>query len=138
MSFIKRFINISPRIPTIYVRVLNNELECKIAGSGQILRRKAEIPFSNNRLLIAEFSSAEQLLRDMIDDLLNQKGKIFKKSLNVVIQPVFPQETALSSVEKRIFADLAEVVGGKQVWVTNHAKELSDQEIVEIMQSKSI
>lgn len=75
-------------MPIFYVRLMRNEFEVSLVDQDKSLRRNSVIPFSNDRLLIAEFEPAEHFLRELMDELLNQKGKIVKTSVQMVLQPV--------------------------------------------------
>lgn len=105
--------------------------------TGNTLSRKFTKIFSNDRLLIADFETAEEFLRELCDELLNQKNKFIKKSIGIVFQPVDSNIKTITPVERRIYYDSAHYSGAKYIWIVDHQNILSDNEVFEITTKKT-
>ena len=87
---------------TVYVKLKKNRLEITDIDSGKTLVRDASIPFSNDRLLIAENIPAERLAKELIAELLLHDKKLFNRPIRMVLQPVDPEITEVTAVERMI------------------------------------
>lgn len=130
MSFLE-FI-LPPEI--LYVRILKNKLEVKHIQSGREIKKSAVIPFSNDRLLIADFNNAEALFREVNNEMFSSKS--FRKSLHVVVQPVDEMIKNISSLENRAYIDFAEFAGASKVRIYPTQEKLSDQEVLDFLKRK--
>jgi len=85
-------------------------------------------PFTTKRLLLGDFSIAEQYLKEGIAKV--HEGRWISASPVVVIQPLEMIEEGLSPVEDRLFKELAAGAGARKmsVWVGH---ELSDPEVIQ-------
>lgn len=118
----------------LYVRILKNKLEVKHIQSGREIKKSAVIPFSNDRLLIADFNNAEALFREVNNEMFSSKS--FRKSLHVVVQPVDEMIKNISSLENRAYIDFAEFAGASKVRIYPTQEKLSDQEVLDFLKRK--
>lgn len=109
-----------------------NSVQIKNFETGESISKKAIIPFSNERLIIADFVIAEEFSRSVLDEFLNQKNKIFRRSLKVVLQIRDKEKPIVTNVENRIYQDLVAYVGASHYWLIEHQNEISDEEIINI------
>jgi len=132
MSLFETILNKLIPYPILYVRFKKNELEIKHIQTGKSISRKSTVSFSNDRLLISDFEPAEQFMRELIDELLNQKDKTLKKSIGIVFQPVDSVINTITPVERRTYYDSANFAGAKYIWIVDHQNLLSDEAVLEI------
>lgn len=114
------------KTPIYYVQIKKNSFALRCANTGESIVLNAPTPFSTKRLLIGEFSVAE--------DLLKKAFSHFPKSLVspiVVMHPLEMVDEKLSEVEKKVLREIAMTVGARDVklWI---GKELTDQELLNI------
>lgn len=91
-----------------------NKVSAKNLKSGIQKTVIATKPFSNNRLLIAEFVEFESALRKVIKGLF--PSSLFWPSLAIIYQTNNSEIGQLTSTEKRTFRDAAEFVGARHVY----------------------
>jgi len=110
----------------LYVRVRRNQFRVRNLESGAEATFDAQPPFTTARLLIGQFSAAENLLKRAVKQ--TAKGGIFAVSPQVLIQPLEMIEGGLSDVEERVLKEVARGAGASKVvvWVGH---ELSDAEV---------
>ena len=84
--------------------------------------------FSTERLLIADYDSAETLARQLAKDL-----GVKKKRLKVLVQPMKIDSEGLSTAEKRNLLDLAEQIGAKEVLIVTEERQVSREEALQII-----
>lgn len=94
--------------------------------TGNSMTWRSEIPFSNSRLIVADFPAAEAHLSSLLWQLMGRKK--ITPNLKMVIQQLEGIGEGLSAVEFRALADLAEHCGAVKVSVVQHDRELSSQE----------
>ena len=138
MKLIKTLFKKITKSPILYVRFKKNEVEIKHIQSGKSISRKATTPFSNNRLLIADFEPAEQFMREVTYELLNIKNKFLKPSFKMVFQPVDPVVNTVTPSESRIYIDSAHFAGARYIWIIDHQNLLSDEAVLDIVASKPV
>ena len=112
---------------TVYVKIYENSFTIKLIADGEKpITLNAHEPFSTKRLLVGQFSVAERLLKEGINNLFS--GKWFAPSPIVVIHPMDKIEGGLSEIEARVFRELAVGAGARKVvlWMGH---ELSDDEV---------
>ena len=83
--------------------------------SGRELRLQAVPPFSNQRLLVADFAAAERLLQHAIGQLLPKRFMRLSLPPQLLIQPLERLEGGLSQVEERILLELGLGSGARKV-----------------------
>jgi len=119
--------------PILYVRFKKNEFEIKHIQSGKSISRKATTPFSNDRLLIADFETAEAFMKNIIDELLKDENKLILKSNRIIIQPVDSILNTITPNDKKLYIECGITSGAKDVWLTNKPGLLSDEAILELL-----
>ena len=123
---------------TVYVKLMKNRLEVTDIESGKTLVREATIPFSNDRLLIAENIPAERFGKELISELLLHNKKFFNKPVRIVLQPIDPEITEITAVERMIYHDFAFHSGARYIWLCDHQRPMSSEEVLDfIKQSRS-
>jgi len=119
---------------TVYVKLKKNRLEITDIDSGKTLVRDASIPFSNDRLLIAENIPAERLAKELIAELLLHDKKLFNRPIRMVLQPVDPEITEVTAVERMIYQDFALHAGARYFWLCEHQHPMSAQEVLDFIE----
>jgi len=112
---------------TVYVKVYENRFVVKLIGDNRApVTLMSQRNFTTRRLLVGEYSVAEDLLSKGIKELF--KGSLFASSPFIVIHPIEKTEDGLSQVEERLFRELAIGAGARDVvvWV---GQELSDEQV---------
>ena len=110
----------------LYVRVKENLLIIKSVKSGKTITLEPEMPFSTKRLLIGQFSIAEELLKSGFNEL---SKSIF--SPIAIMHPLENFDNPLSEVEDRVLKELAFNAGAREVkiWI---GQELTDDEALKV------
>lgn len=116
----------------IFIKLGSDQVTIKDMTSGESIFRKSSIPFSNKRLVIADFIVAEKFLREVINELPDRKNKILKKAIKVVVQIVDADKYPITNVENRIYQDLIQHIGASHFWLVDHINEVSDEEVLTI------
>ena len=115
----------------LYIKVRKNRFEAKnLSSNGGWESIHSELPFTTDRLLVGTFSAAESALTKLLKSI--NAGSLFKKSPQVVIQPMELIEGGLSEVEERIFKELALGAGAFKV-VLHTGSELTDSEAIQLI-----
>ncbi len=117
--------------PTLYIRLSKNKVEIKHIETGQHITRNSPRPFSNDRLIIADFELAEEFMRNLVAELLNLKNRSSKRNLDVVFQIIDPDITFITPVERRTYLDSIEHAGAICCWICDHQRALTDEEVME-------
>jgi len=107
-----------------YVKLLINTIEVIDVVSGRSIKEISSVPFSNERLLFAEFDIAESFIEKLIIKL---NGKL--RTSFFLVHPIELIEGGISSTEKRIFEESFERTNGRLV-VMWEGKELSNKEVL--------
>lgn len=117
----------------IYIKVRKNRFEAKNLSSNHGWESiHSELAFTTDRLLVGSFSVAEPVLTKLVKSI--NTGGLFRKSPQVVIQPMELVEGGLSEVEERIFKELALGAGACKV-VLHIGSELTDNEAVQLIRN---
>jgi hypothetical protein len=101
--------------PTLYLKLSCNQMHLSHLQSGRELRLQADPGFSNPRLLVADFSAAEQLLRRAMAELLPKRFMRLSLPPHLLIQPLERLEGGLSQIEERILLELGLGCGARKV-----------------------
>jgi hypothetical protein len=107
-----------------YVKISINTIEVIDVVSGRSIKEMSNVPFSNERLLFAEFDIAEVFIKRLVVKL---NGKL--RTSFFLVHPVELNEGGVSSTEKRIFEESFERANGRLV-VIWEGKELSNKEVL--------
>lgn len=100
---------------TFYLRIACNHLHLTHLESGRIAVREADPPFSNQRLLVAEFSIADRMIKEAVQSLMPWRLPFFSAPPKLLIQPLERLEGGLSQVEQRILMELGMGAGARKV-----------------------
>ncbi len=115
---------------TLYIRLYTNIVFIRDVESKKELKREAIKPFSNNRLLFADFINGEECIITTIKELFEEKRT---STFNILIQPMEKNEGGLSSVEFRALKDVGEHIGGRNIVIYDKTNLLSDEMVLEIL-----
>jgi len=107
-----------------YVKISINTIEVIDVVSGRSIKEMSNVPFSNERLLFAEFDIAEAFIKRLVVKLNSKLRSSF-----FLVHPVVLNEGGVSSTEKRIFEESFERANGRLV-VIWEGKELSNKEVL--------
>lgn len=108
----------------IYIKLYENRVIVRDVNTKVTIDRKSLEPFSNTRLLLADFTIAEKFLREILNEMYGKR--MFQKALAVLIQPMEKTEGGLSEVEKVSFNDLALHIGGRYVKIEENKLNIDD------------
>jgi rod shape-determining protein MreB and related proteins len=118
---------------TVYVRVNKNQFRVRDVESGVDTTVIATEPFTTRRLLIGQFGTAQNLLKNAFSQIA--KGGFLALPPQVVIHPLELIDGGLSEIEDRVLREIAIGAGASKavVWVGH---ELSDAEVKEKIRGK--
>ena len=110
----------------VYVRVRRNQLRVRHVASGTETTYQADAPFSTQRMLIGEFTAAEQALKNAVKQIEN--GRFLRMPSQILMHPVEMTDGGLSQIEERVLLEVAMGAGASKavVWL---GPELSDAEV---------
>ncbi len=111
----------------VYVKVYANRFEIHDIKTAKHIRVDAMPAFTKGRQLIAQYSVAEDTLRNGMRKLF--ANRLFTPSPLMVIQPMEKTNGGLSEVEERVLRELAASAGARKVvvWVGN---KLTNREVI--------
>jgi len=121
-------IKIFKRIP-IYIRISKDQVTAKRLDNGTEFERIAELPFSNNRLLLADFDNLHELLNSILIEL--DKGYINKYKF--IFQLVAENLNDVAQTEKMCLNDLGLKCGANWVRIIDHSNQLTDVEVQRLL-----
>ena len=101
--------------PTLYLKLSCNQMHLSHLQSGRELHLQADPAFSNQRLLVADFAAAQQLLQRGIAELLAHRFLRLSRPPQLLIKPLERLEGGLSQVEERILLELGLGGGARKV-----------------------
>jgi hypothetical protein len=101
--------------PILYLKLSCNQMHLSLLPGGRELRLQADPPFSNQRLLVADFNAAQKLLRRGLAQLLPRRFLRLSLPPQLLIQPLEYLEGGLSQVEERILLELGLGGGARKV-----------------------
>ncbi|MGB4072631.1 hypothetical protein [Pseudomonas sp.] len=101
--------------PTLYLKLSCNQMHLSHLQSGRELRLHADPAFSNQRLLVADFTAAQLLLQRAIAELLPKRFMRLSLPPQLLIQPLERLEGGLSQIEERILLELGLGCGARKV-----------------------
>jgi MreB/Mbl protein len=99
----------------IYVKIYKNKMTVRHINSNKELTESTDVPFTTQRLLVGDFTVAEQFLKYLVKKVAPTGW--FTPSPKILIQPLEMIEGGLSQVEERALLELAAQVGGRKVLV---------------------
>lgn len=116
-----------------YVQLRTNELKVKNIQTGKSVTRTALKPFSNSRLIIADFLEAENLLKSMIQEI--EPESLFPVQISMLVHVIEQIPDGVSEVEKRVLRDFAEMSGARKIRISEYPSEFSDKQVIDAFKS---
>jgi hypothetical protein len=116
------------KIP-VYIKIYPDKVEISNIHTGETISKTALIKFSSNRMLVADFNIAEDLIRTGLKEL-----RLSKYSLKILIQQMKSFEGGIFESERRILRDLGDMAGGFSVTIVEHTRVLSNDEALYFLQ----
>jgi hypothetical protein len=124
-------INLFKRTP-IYVRISDNRIVVRRLDKSVELERTPELPFSNNRLLLADYDNLYELLNSTLIEI--DKGVINKYKF--IFQLVVEDLIEVAQTEKMCLNDLGQRCGANWVYIIEHTNKLTDIELQRILEKR--
>ena len=109
-----------------------NEIEVIRLDNMRSLKRKSNQQFSTERMIVADFHVAEQLLSQLLKEI---KGNSLFNQIVLITQQKYDFQDGLSEAEKRIYRDLAEHAGALEVYILKDSKEIPVSEIFSLIKN---
>lgn len=109
---------------TLYLRIACNHLHLTHLESARVAILEADPPFSNQRLLVAEFSIADRMIKAAVQSLMPKRLAFLNAAPKLLIQPLERLEGGLSQVEQRILMELGMGAGARKLAL--HVGEILD------------
>ncbi len=99
-------------------------MEFKNCVTQETLIKTPSITYSNSRMILADFTAAEELMREGISQLCRSH------LIKVLIQPFDHHIKKFSPVEIRSFLDSTEHAGAKTIIIDTTQIKLSSEEVI--------
>jgi MreB/Mbl protein len=112
----------------IYVKIYKNKMTVRHINSNKEMTESTDIPFTTQRLLVGDFTVAEQFLKQLVKKVAPTGW--LAPSPKILIQPLEMIEGGLSQIEERALLELAAQVGARKALVYD-GLELSDKLVIE-------
>jgi hypothetical protein len=112
----------------VHLKIFPDRMELINLDSGEEVSATPLQPFSSERLLVADYTGAESMARQLARDLGVQKRR-----LKVLVQPMRIEQGGLSTVEKRALLDLAEQMGAREVFIVTEERQVLREEALQLM-----
>lgn len=119
----------------IHIIVRRNHIQITNLENGNSSSIKALNNFSSVRNIVSNFNNANETIKVALNEL-NLKNTLFSRPLNILIQQTEGIEGGLSDIEKRALRDLAEIAGGKKVFISENPQPLSISEAIKQIQNR--
>ncbi|CAL2092391.1 hypothetical protein [Tenacibaculum sp. 190524A05c] len=122
----------------IYILFYKDRIKVYRLDNGLFIERNAVIPFSNSKILFANFTEGERFLSSLICELVPRLGSFFSRSLIVLAHQLEMINEGLSQVEERALIDAIRHSSAVDVFVIEDEEELSiEQAIVKLNNFKN-
>ena len=108
----------------IYIKIRRNSIEVTNLETGNTSSRSAINNFSSVRNVVGNFNTAQETVNATLHDL-GIKRTFFSRPLTILIQQLEGTEGGLSDIEKRALRDLAEMAGGRKVFICEDSGPLT-------------
>lgn len=108
----------------LYLKLYLNSIEITDLSTQKKIISHSNIPFDNERLLIAHFNKALHFYKKTLE-----KNDLINSNTTVLIHQKAKKEDGLSEVEKRVLEDLFSIIGIKNIYITDIDKDLNNSEI---------
>lgn len=120
---------------SLYIRMAKDQIRVLNLNNGQSTERSARSPFSNDRLIIADYEKAEEELQAAISEVV--ESGVIPPALKIVFQIVDDRIHEITPVERRTYLDSCMHAGAKQVVICEHERALTDAEALELLKRKT-
>jgi hypothetical protein len=111
-----------------YIQVINLE-------TGSLSSKIASNNFSSIRNVVSNFNNANDTIKNCLNEL-NIKNTLFSRPLLILIQQTEGTEGGLSDIERRALRDLAEMAGGKKVFISEETHPLSVNDALAVLKER--
>lgn len=118
----------------VHIKVFANRIVVQRLDTKKSLDKTSEIPFSNDRLIIADYEQATKLMVQMIKELFADRMFFMPTpSFDICIQQISSFEGPSTPLENRILLDMAERCEADIVVVSESQTELSAEEVKKLL-----
>ncbi|TNE81344.1 MAG: hypothetical protein EP332_04280 [Bacteroidetes bacterium] len=112
----------------VYIQVHANKIVIQRLDNMKSMERVSETPFSNERLIVADYEIATNLMQQMLKALFSDRMFFIPSpSLDICIQQISNFEGPITPFESRMLLDIAERCGGDNVVVEESQTELEPE-----------
>ncbi|KFF61234.1 hypothetical protein IV99_21725 [Pectobacterium brasiliense] len=120
----------------LYVQIRKNQMTVRNPETRQEFR-DSSLVFSNSRILIADFFSAEKVLQDLLKKFIPFRWFKFGRDI-LVVHALEMNEGGLSQVEERVLLEVSFGASrNAHVIIVGHGRGLTDSEVIEQAKKKS-
>lgn len=114
----------------LYVKIYKNKIVVNnLANQLPAQMYTPDTPFTSTRLLVGNFASAAQCLRQAVK---SSQSNLWLRGLRLLIQPMEMNEGGLCEVEEKIFRELGVSTGARKVVIWIGAELAKDKAIQKI------
>ena len=122
----------------IYILFYKNRIKVYRLDNGLSIERNAVIPFSNSKILFANFTEGERFLSSLISELVPKLGRFFSRSLIVLAHQLEMINEGLSQVEERALIDAIRHSSAVDVFVIEGGSELTAIQALDKIESLKV
>ncbi|AUC16000.1 hypothetical protein BTO06_12910 [Tenacibaculum sp. SZ-18] len=115
----------------IYILFYIDKIKVYRLDNGLFIERNAVIPFSNSKILFANFTEGERFLSSLISELVPRLGSFFSRSLIVLAHQIEMINEGLSQVEERALIDAIRHSSAVDVFVIEGGNELTKDQALQ-------
>lgn len=117
----------------LYVQIRENEFNIRDIEVGRTFRGVAEMPFSHQRMIIGNFTHADQCLKKIMKQVNKSHFTLFSKAL---IHPLDKTEGGLSQIEERSMIELLLGCGATTAY-TWTGRVLTESEVLRVLADRA-
>ena len=114
----------------LYIRIATDNITVRNIDEGSGVTKRADLPFSSERLLVGNFTNADKLMRAAVSEA--QTMSFLPRSIRAVVHPMDKTEGGLSQIEDRVLRELAAGAKVSKV-VVQIGDLLSDAQVIQKM-----
>ena len=115
----------------IYILFYIDKIKVSRLDNGLFIERNAVIPYSNSKILFANFTEGERFLSSLISELVPRLGSFFSRSLIVLAHQIEMINEGLSQVEERALIDAIRHSSAVDVFVIEGGNELTKDQALQ-------
>lgn len=119
----------------VHILIKRNFIQVTNLETGSMISKKAGINFSSSRNVVSNFNNANKTIKSCLKELEIRNG-IFSRPLLILIQQTEGTEGGLSDIERRALRDLAEMAGGKKVFISEETHPLSVNDALAVLKER--